>query len=169
MQSEHHEPRLCVSDTSVLMDLDRGSLLEAVFNLPLVFVVPDLLYERELRPYGGARLLKRGLQVAELGGVGVGRALDFRRMRPSLSLADTFAFALATEHHWMLLTGDRTLRNLAISEGVLCHGLLWLLDQMSHTEVTDRRTLYSALKAISAHPRCRLPGAEVNKRLARWR
>ena len=79
----------------MLTDLDRGSLLEAVFDLPLVFVVPDLLYERELRPYGGPQLLKRGLQVAELDGEGVARALNFRRVRPSLSLADTFALAPA--------------------------------------------------------------------------
>ena len=97
MQSARHDPRLCVSDISVLTDLDRGSLLEAVFDLPLVFVVPDLLYERELRPCGGAQLLKRGLQVAELDGEGVARALNFRRVRHSLSLADTFALALATE------------------------------------------------------------------------
>ena len=71
----------------MLTDLDRGSLLEAVFDLPLVFVVPGLLYERELRPYGGDRLLKRGLQVAELDGEGVARALNFRRTQPSLSLA----------------------------------------------------------------------------------
>ena len=169
MQSVRDDRRLCVSDTSVLTDLDRGSLLEAVFDLALVFVVPDLLYERELRPYGGAQLLKRGLQVAELDGEGVARALNFRRVRPSLSLADTFALALATENRWMLLTGDRVLRNLAISEGVVWHGPLWLLDQMSDTEVTDRRTLYSELEAIIAHPRCRLPRPEVNKRLSRWR
>lgn len=168
MQSILHDRRLCVSDTSVLTDLDRGSLLEVAFDLPFVFVVPDLLYERELRPYGGARLLDRGLHVAELDGEGVDSALNFRRQRPSLSLADAFALALATEYRWVLLTGDRVLRNLAAAEGVVCHGLLWLLDQMSDTGVTDRRKLCAALKAISAHPRCRLPGAEVNKRLARW-
>ena len=96
MQSARHDRRLCVSDTSVLTDLDRGSLLEAVFDQPLVFVVPDLLYERELRPYGGAQLLERGLQVVEMDGEGVARALNFRRVRPSLSLADTFALALVT-------------------------------------------------------------------------
>ena len=40
-----------------------------------------------------------------------------------------------------------------ISQGVVCHGLLWLLDRMMDADVTDRRRLYSALKAISAHPR----------------
>ena len=168
MQSILHGRRLCVSDTSVLTDLDRGSLLEVAFELPFVFVVPDLLYERELRPYGGARLLDRGLQVAELDGEGVASALNFRRLRPSLSLADTFAIALAKENRWMLLTGDRVLRNLAVSDGVVCHGLLWLLDQMSDTGVTDRRTLCSALKSISTHPRCRLPREDVRKRLVRW-
>ena len=168
MRPARHGARVCVSDTSVLTDLDRGALLGAVFDLPLVFVVPDLLYERELRPYGGAGLLRRGLEVAELDGDGVDRALSFRRRRSSLSLADAFALALATEHRWTLLTGDRVLRNLATLESVVCHGLLWLLDSMLDAEVADRITLYSALKAIVAHPRCRLPRAEVSKRLARW-
>ena len=129
MKSEHHDPRLCVFDTSVLTDLARCSLLEAVLDLPIVFIVPDLLYERELRPYGGAELLERGLRVAELNGDGVPRALEYRRTQPSLSLVDTFALALATENRWMLLTGDRVLRNLAVSEGVVCHGLLSLLSE----------------------------------------
>ena len=38
-----------VSDTSVLIDLKRGSLLEASFCLAFRFIVPDLLYERELK------------------------------------------------------------------------------------------------------------------------
>ena len=142
--------------------------MEAAFDLPFVFVVPDLLYERELRPYGGVRLLDRGLQVAELDGEGVVSALSFRRQRPSLSLADTFALALATKNRWVLLTGDRVLRNLAASEGVVCHGLLWLLDLMSDTAAIDRQTLYSSLKAISSHPWCRLPREGVSRRLVTW-
>ena len=37
-----------VADTSVLVDLERGSLLAACFRLPFEFVVPDVLYEREI-------------------------------------------------------------------------------------------------------------------------
>ena len=40
-----------VSDTSVLVDLERGALLEASFRLPFRFTVPDLLYERELKDW----------------------------------------------------------------------------------------------------------------------
>ena len=37
-----------VADTSVLIDLERGGLLEDCFSLPYQFTVPDLLYRNEL-------------------------------------------------------------------------------------------------------------------------
>jgi len=49
-----------VSDTSVLIDLERGSFLEPVFRPPFDFAVPDLLYERELREHGGPELIDMG-------------------------------------------------------------------------------------------------------------
>ena len=49
--------KVLVSDTSVLIDLDRGSLVEATFRLPVEFTVPDLLYERELKDHGGLEFI----------------------------------------------------------------------------------------------------------------
>ena len=89
-----------MSDTSVL--IDRGSLIEAVFCRPFEFVVPDLLYERELREHGGEDFRKRGLRVEELDGRGVVRALGIRDREPSLSLVDSLALALVVENCWML-------------------------------------------------------------------
>ena len=71
-----------VSDTSALVDLERGSLLDATFRLPFEFTVPDLLYQRELKNHGGDRLLGLGLRIAALDGEGVMQALDYRRQRP---------------------------------------------------------------------------------------
>lgn len=168
--SQHaKQPRVCVCDSSVLIDLDRGSLMEAVFGLTFELAVPDLLYERELRYHGRDDLLAHGLRVVELEGNEVARALAYRRRRPTLSLVDAFALTLAVQNDWTLLTGDRVLRNLANSEGAACHGLLWVLDQIMEDAAVDRRTLYSGLKAISDHPRCRLPRTAVNERLDRWR
>jgi hypothetical protein len=42
-------PLVLVSDTSVLVDLNRGEILDVALRLPFEFAVPDLLYERELR------------------------------------------------------------------------------------------------------------------------
>ena len=86
--------KILVSDTSVLIDLDRGTLVEATFRLPFEFTVPDLLYERELREHGGPEFVRLGLRVQELEGDGfrwrwdtaAGRDLClFRTASPSLS------------------------------------------------------------------------------------
>lgn len=157
-----------VSDTSVLVDLERGSLLDATFRMPFEFTVPDLLYARELEGYNGDRLLRLGLRVAKLDGDGVMRALEYRRQQPALSLPDCFALALAVNGHWILLTGDAELRRLAGSVHVECHGVLWLMDRMLDTASATARELHDGLEAIIAHPRCRLPNREVRARLERY-
>ena len=154
-----------MSDTSVLIDLDRGSLVEPTFRLPFEFTVPDLLYERELKAHGGPDLIRLGLRVEELDGDEVSIALGYLRRRRSLSLPDSLALALAKTNAWTLLSGDRGLRELAEDEGVACHGVLWLLDRIFEHRVIDRSELYAGLDKIAAHPRCRLPRAEVRKRL----
>ena len=157
--------KVLVSDTSVLVDLERGSFLGASFRLPYEFAVPDILYERELKHYGGETLVKLGLRIEQLDGDGVTRAVAYRQQRPSLSLPDCFALALARANSWMLLTGDGGLRDLAIGEEVDCHGVLWVLDQMEAANAATPHELNDGLLAISRHPRCRLPSTELRKRL----
>ena len=68
----------------------------------------------------------------------------------------------------MLLTGDAELRQVAQREHVACHGVLWLLDRMLEEQVVSRPALHAGLRAMSRHPRCRLPRLEVQKRLKTW-
>ena len=157
--------KVLVSDTSVLIDLDRGSLVEPTFRLPFEFTVPDLLYERELKDHGGPEFVRLGLRVAELGGDEVALALSYLRKRRSLSLPDSFALALAKSNSWILLSGDRGMRELAVEEKVSCHGVLWLLDRMFEHRVVDPEDLCTGLRQIAAHPRCRLPQTEIRRRL----
>jgi hypothetical protein len=161
--------RVLVSDTSVLIDLERGDFLEAAFALPWEFAVPDLLYERELRDHGGERLVELGLRVADLEPDEVSRALSYRRRQAALSLADTFALSLAASRGWTLLTGDGRLRDLARLERVTCHGVLWVLDQLHEEAATPPQRLHDGLVSIAAHPRCRLPKRDVAIRLERFK
>ena len=69
--------KVLVSDTSVLIDLERGEFLESIFRLPFSLVVPDLLYERELKDYTGPDLIRYGLHVQELDSVGLALAIDY--------------------------------------------------------------------------------------------
>lgn len=155
--------RVLVSDTSVLVDLERGALLEAGFRLPFRFTVPDLLYERELKDWGGSELIRLGLAVEELDGDEVDYALAYRRRAPALSVPDCFALALARLRSWTLLSGDGALRELAAKEGVECHGIFWLLDEMEAAEVVEIQELYDGLTRIAKHPRRRLPKAEISR------
>ena len=157
--------KVLVSDTSVLIDLERGSLLETSFALPFDFAVPDLLYRQELAEHGGPRLLNLGLRIEDLNGDGVSLALGYRQADRSLSLPDSFALALAQRNSWTLLSGDGGLRELARSEGVSCHGVLWLTDQLFERGAVPGNDLHASLRKIASHPRCRLPANEVRKRL----
>jgi len=141
--------RVLVSDTSALVDLERGSLLDATFRMPFQFTVPDLLYDRELKNHGGDRLRALGLRIAELDGDGVMQALEYRHQHPALSLPDCFAFTLAASGDWILLTGDRELRRLAVSEHVKCHGVLWLMDMMLETASASAEVRERLVEALN--------------------
>ena len=159
-----------VADTSVLIDLETGNLLERCFGLPFQFTVPDLLYRRDLAsrdegPEFSESLLALGLKVEELNETEVSRAVRYHRENNALSLPDSFALALAASRKWMLLTGDGALRTLAMTLDVVCHGVLWLLDQIFDAGVSDPEELATGLRAIRDHPRCRLPQNEVQDRL----
>jgi len=160
---------ILVSDTSVLIDLERGGLLESIFTLPHEFAVPDVLYEREMRGEWGERLVALGLRVEEVSVAGVGTALRYRQQRKALSVPDSFALALAKEREWLLLTADSQLRELAGDERVECHGVLWLLDLMEQAGVPGVQHLHDALAQLAAHPRCRLPAREITIRLERYK
>lgn len=157
-----------VSDTSVLIDLERGGLLEPAFGCGLTMAVPDLLYERELAPYNGALLRALGLGVVELTPDEVELAQQLRREQPRLSVPDCFALSCALRPGHALVSGDGLLREAAAKRACTVFGLLWLLDRMEESGGVQPATLYEGLNRISNHPRCRLPKTDVAARLARW-
>jgi hypothetical protein len=159
---------LLVSDTSVLIDLDRGGILNAVFQLPYDIGVPDVLYHQELEHWQGPQLLKLGLSVRGLDGDGVALAQRYRNHQPRLSLPDAFALALAKTEGHILLAGDAVLRQLADIEEVETHGVLWVIDLLETHAILNQSELHAALIAIAGHPRCRLPHSQVHQRLKRY-
>ena len=156
-----------VSDTSVVIDLERAEIIEHVFALPYRFIVPDALYEQELRDYGGERLIAKGLQVRTLTGAQVQEAQRLRTLERRISIHDSYALSLAKAEAAILLAGDAAMRRLAEAEGVRCHGVLWVFDQIEDRKVVADAIIREGLTRLAAHPRCRLPHQEVNLRLSR--
>jgi len=159
---------ILVSDTSVLIDLERGGLLEPSFSCGLTMVVPDLLYERELEANNGPMLRRLGLGVVALVPDEVTFAQQLRKEQSGLSLPDCFALSCARRPNHALVTGDKLLRAEAQSRKCTVYGLLWILDQMMSSGSVGTTLLHEGLTRISNHPRSRLPAGEVRARLQRW-
>ncbi|MEX2198928.1 MAG: hypothetical protein WD886_08960 [Burkholderiales bacterium] len=157
-----------VSDTSVVIDLERAGLIEQVFALPYRFVVPDALYEQEMKEFGGPRLVELGLQVRVLTGEQVQEAQRLRGLERHISIHDSYALSLAKAEAAILLAGDAAMRRLAEAEEVRCHGVLWVFDRMEERRVVTAAMLRDGLTRVVAHPRCRLPPEAVQLRLARF-
>lgn len=152
----------------MIIDLERGGLLADLFRLPYEFAVPDLLFRQELSGDIGLQLIDLGLRIEELDPAELRRAVAVRHELATLSAPDTFAFAIAESREWPLLTGDGALRQYAIDSGVATHGVLWVCDRFEEHAVINNARLCEGLTAISVHPRCRLPAAEVRMRLNRY-
>lgn len=158
-----------VSDASMLIDLERGSLLEIAFQGPHALVVSDLLYETEIASHNGAFLHKIGLGVVTLTSSELAFAQDlYNAHRKLVSLSDCFAFSLARRADYVLLSEDKNVRVLAERAEMPCYGVLWLLDEILGAMPAMKSPLREGLATISSHPRCRLPKADVATRLNLW-
>lgn len=158
---------ILVADTSVLIDLERGGLLEVALSGPDTFATPDLLYDRELADNLGPGLIELGLHVMALSGDELSLVQNLHS-HTSLALPDCAALVGARRDHHELLTSDQPLRHYAESQGVGVHGLLWLLDRFLTSKTATPNILHAALTTISSHRRCRLPRDEVHTRLRLW-
>lgn len=138
------------------------------FASGIPMVVPDLLYENELAPYNGAYYRELGLQVVSLQPEEVSFAQAVKNERKPLSLPDCFALSCSRREDHVLLTGDGALRAAAKDYGVEMYGLLWLLDGLAESGKASYPALHEGLTKISQGPRCRLPKAEIQKRLKAW-
>lgn len=162
--------RIIVSDTSCFIDLKKGDLLRAFFELPFSFAMPDTLFEGELLSLSDnekAELVELGLEVMELTGESVDRASGyFNRHRP-LKLNDCFALVLAENiEDSILFTGDGPLRAVA-SEKVEVHGVLWATDLLEEHEIVPLARLHNALTIFRDDILVFLPEDELNKRIRR--
>jgi predicted nucleic acid-binding protein len=136
---------ILISDANILIDMEEGDLLDALFELPYQFTVPDLLYFDELETHH-ADLLDKGLVIGELSSTTMRYAIKLIERVRGPSRNDCFAIALAKQEICPLLTGDRALKKVANEEGLEVHGTLWVVEAMVEHQIisveTARRAYY---------------------------
>ena len=140
-----------------------------MLTLPFEFSMPDTLFEDELLSLTEDEkrsLLYAGLQVHSLDGGQVARAYENRTAHRRLSLHDTFALVLAEDtQDSILLTGDQTLKEIAVARDIESHGILWVLDLIAEHETAPKRLLINAINTFIDDPNVWLPNNELTTRL----
>lgn len=139
--------QILISDANVLIDMDKGGLLELMFALPFVFKVSDMLYRDELAAHH-PHLPQLGLQLTELAPEGMLDAMRMAATYTGPSRYDCFCMALARQENCPLLTGDKDLRKAAEREAVVVKGTIWLVEQLVIHNQIDKARARSAYHAI---------------------
>lgn len=123
-----------VVDSSCLIDLRNGSLLEAFLSLPAQVLLPNTILEDDLLGFTAAHkeaIRGSSVKLIDLPGEGVLRAQEILRDEPRLSLHDAFAFALAERHPGCILVTDNDdLRDLGVRQGINVQGVLWVVEEI---------------------------------------
>lgn len=164
--------RLLISDANILIDMEAGALMGTLFQLPMQFGIPDLLYYEEIEP-GSPGLEDLGLLIMEVSGDFVAYAEQLPRQHnhllrakngPKPSHNDYLALALAKQEVCTLLTGDANLRAVADLEQVSVMGTIGLLCAMVENQLLSVDEALRALDGMKSGKR-RLPWAEAESRL----
>lgn len=162
--------RIIVSDSSSLIDLKKGGILEAFLGLPFEIVVPSSMLSDELLSFSKAEisLMRRRMTVAMLDGRQMARVFSTQRTSPALTVYDCMAFVLAEETSAsILLTGDRRMRLLAEAARVECHGVLWVVEQLAERGISPTKLLLKALTTWRTDELVRLPRNELERLISR--
>lgn len=162
--------RLLISDANILIDMEAGALMETLFQLPMQFGIPDLLYYEEIES-GSPGLDELGLLIMEISGDFVAYAhqlpAQYKQLLPAKngpkpSHNDYLALALAKQEACTLLTGDANLRIVAGMEQVDVMGTIGLLSAMVENQLLTVDDALQALDRMKSGKR-RLPWPEAEK------
>lgn len=162
-------PSRFVADSSVLIDVEHGNLIEALFQLPCEILTTDFIVNElnRKRPLG-TRMIEKGLIVRDLSPQQVARIQVLISRHKGTSVPDISCYILAEELSIPLLTGDGGLRAAALHAGIRTHGTLFVRDQLVKHRTLRPPDASDSLKRIQECG-ARLPKSECAKRYRRWK
>lgn len=160
--------KIVVHDASVLIDLHHAGALDLWLEAGFEAWTTDLVFlevEQTLQP----QRTSGALHVKSYSADELFELLTARAALPrTLSLEDCSVLLLAQSLGALLVTGDRELRQTAATRGVEVHGLLWILDELVASLACTPAHAATMLEGVM-RTRARLPAAECQVRLRRWR
>lgn len=124
-----------VNDTNIFIDLYSIGLIDELFKLPISVHTIDLVLNEIVNSQQQKVLqnfVDRGLlKVGKFGSNEVGLIVELQnKAGGNVSFVDCAVWHYAERNKFILLTGDRQLRNKAISHNVTVKGILYIFDEL---------------------------------------
>ena len=162
------ESRLLVKDSCIIFDLIDLNLLDAFFQLEYVIfttnqVVNEIKVPDQLAKVNG--LISMGkLKIDDEGSLENIYALF--NENPGLSFTDCSVLECALRRAGILLSADKSLRNVAKEMNLTVRGIIWIIEELIHNSIISRE---SAIKLLKIYPSInkRVPLKEISILLSR--
>jgi rRNA-processing protein FCF1 len=162
--------KIAIQDANILIDLVKTGLFGECLALPYEFLTTDIilaeLHDSQIELIGphilAAKFSVIKISATELVQIQLLSAQDSR-----LSEQDWSAYYYARQKNALLLTGDKRLRILAESNGIITCGIFWILDQLVGVKAITKADACSFLQSLIASNK-RLPASEYTSRFNLW-
>lgn len=162
-----------VNDTNIFFDLIHADLLDIFFQLDIQVFTTDLIVSEIEDPVQlnlVQRFINEGtLTVATHSFDELVQLNDLKNTNSGLSIQDCSVWYYSKQNNYTLLSGDGLLRKIASQNGVMVKGLLYIFDQLVELNIIAPGTAADKLEHLIVDLGTRLPKAECDKRIERWR
>jgi len=161
--------QIVIQDSSVLIDLFNGHLLDDYLHLKFETVTTDFVVEeiRKESPHI-AVWLKKHAKITKYDADDLAQLLARKQAESSgLSLPDVSVLYLAKDMNARLLTNDGRLRKSARRLNVEFSGVFMIMDSLFNNRITSGDNLGKALRLMLVK-NAWLPAEECNKRFVKW-
>lgn len=162
--------KIAIQDACILIDLINMELLDNCLRLPFHFCTTEIIIE-ELYDWQQQKLqpcIKAGtFSVIAVSENDMSEITTLVSKHPKLSAEDLSAYHYALYNQALLLTGDKLLKNLAVSAKIETAGILFIFDQLVEHGIIIPITAAGILKDLCAKNK-RLPKIECDQRIKNW-
>ncbi len=163
---------IVVNDTNIFIDLISVGLLEDFFQLPVKvhtvdFVISEIKDENQSKAVrefiNNGNLTIKGFSAKEMQAIYTLKSTA----GGNLSVTDCSVWHYAKENDYILLTGDRQLKDKAILSNVKVKGILYVFDQLVELNIiTCQRAAECLQNLLAINPR--LPKKLIQELIDRW-
>ena len=163
---------IVVNDTNIFIDLYSVGLIDAFFNLPIEVHTVDFIVN-EIEEGNQLMLINEfvndgRLKVHSLTDHELAEVVELQsNAGGNVSIPDCAVWHYAKQNNYVLLTGDRQLRNKAIASNVTVKGVLYIFDQLvEYNTLSPDDAAKKLAELMEINPR--LPKHLIIERIAKW-